>query len=265
MSLQTRICFIRPSALSSSCLLKCLTAFVALVFSVMAGAEQVVTLPTRAGVTQSYLLLYPNYAIPRMAAILFPGGNGFIGMSEVNGTVKLAQGGNFLVRTRAMMRDANFAVAVIDAPSDRQNSIGMDDTFRASDAHSTDIRAVMSDLADRFPGIEFYLVGTSRGTISAANLGAKIGSAVRGVVLTSALTVSDSVTAPGLSKFDYRTIGSKVLMVGNTEDACPSTPFSATANVSQTYGFPLITVHGGLPPTSVVLHSVWNLTDCWRG
>jgi pimeloyl-ACP methyl ester carboxylesterase len=195
-----------------SLVLKWFAGLLTMVLSLVAGAEQVVTLPTRAGVSQSYLLLYPTYATPKKAAILFPGGNGVIGLSEVNGAVKLAQGGNFLVRTRAMMRDANFAVAVIDAPSDRHNSSGMDDAFRASDDHKTDIGTVMSDLAIRFPGIAFYLIGTSRGTVSAGNLGAKLGPSVRGVVLTSPVTLADSITVPGLAGFDYKTIGSPMSM-----------------------------------------------------
>lgn len=228
-----------------------LALVLALLFPLPLLAEQVVTLATRTGVTQSYLQLFPTYATPQKLAVLFPGGNGVIGLSVVDGQAKLAIGGNFLVRTRTMMRDANIAVAVIDAPSDKQAN-GMSDTFRGSAEHATDVRAVIADMALRFPGIEVYLVGTSNGTMSAARLGAMLGTAVRGVVLTSPVTQGSDAFNPALSAFDYRAIAASVLMVGNADDGCPVTPYAATLQVSQQYGFPMITVRGGLPPTSLV-------------
>ena len=51
----------------------------------------------------------------------------------------------------------------------------MSDEFRLGDAHFTDISAVIEDLDKRFPGVPVFLIGTSRGTISAAALGARFG------------------------------------------------------------------------------------------
>jgi hypothetical protein len=224
--------------------------YLALLGSASALAEELITLPTRTGATQPYLLLHLNYSFPSAIAILFPGGNGVIGLTTVNGQATLAQKGNFLVRTRSMMRDSNVAVAVIDAPSDLQNSTGMSDAFRLGSVHSGDMAAVVADMKARFPGARVYLVGTSRGTISAAATGAALAAAVQGVILTSTITVAGSASSPGLTAFDYNTLKSPVLMVGHVNDGCSVSPYSGTLAVSQKYNYPIVTVNGGLAPTS---------------
>src|SRR4029077_7528512 len=93
-----------------------------------AGAEEIVTVSGRPGATQSYLLLH--YPSPQAVAVLFPGGEGLLGLRVEDGAVKFRQQGNFLVRTRTLLRDKQVAVAVVDSPSDRQRA-GMDDGFRA--------------------------------------------------------------------------------------------------------------------------------------
>jgi hypothetical protein len=221
----------------------------ALLCCASALAEEVITLSTRTGVTQSYLLLHLNYSFPSVIAILFPGGNGAMGLRTVNGQATLsALSGNFLVRTRSMMRDSNVAVAVVDAPSDLQ-TFGMADAFRLGSVHAGDIAAVVTDMKARFPGARVYLIGTSRGTVSAAATGAALGTAVQGVILTSTVTIADQ-GSPGLSAFDYSSIRSPVLMVGHATDGCSVTPYSDTLAVSQRFSYPIITVNGGLTPTS---------------
>ena len=51
----------------------------------------------------------------------------------------------------------------------------------------TDIAAVVSDLARRFPGVPLFLIGTSRGTISAGRWAHDFGQRVAGVVLTATM------------------------------------------------------------------------------
>ena len=215
-----------------------------------ARAEDVITLPTRTGVTQSYLLLHLNYSFPSAIAILFPGNGGLMGLKTVNGQATIsALSGNFLVRTRSMMRDSNVAVAIVDAPSDWQ-AFGMSDVFRLGSVHASDMAAVVADMKARFPGARVYLIGTSRGTVSAAAVGAALGSTVQGAILTSTVTIADSSASPGLSAFDYSAIKSPVLMVGHVDDGCSATPYSNTLAVSQKYNYPIIGVNGGLTPTS---------------
>ena len=216
-----------------------------------AGAQQeIVALSTRPGVTQSYFLT----SIPKnlqAVALLFPGSGGLIQLRSENGKPRFNQG-NFLVRSRSEFIKRGAVAAILDAPSDQQGGRGMSDEFRLGDSHFTDMTAVIGDLEKRFPGVPLFLVGTSRGTISAAALGAKLGQRAAGVVLTSSMfrqaPKNSQEPGPGLSRFDFTTIKVPSLFVHHVSDQCQSTPYGDAARLSDKY--PLITVFGGASPQS---------------
>jgi len=212
----------------------------------IAHGEEIVTLPTRDGVTQSFLLAAPAQNKPAAAAVLFPGGNGNIRLRTENGEIKFG-GGNFLVRSRLSFVDGGVAVAVMDAPSDE--SRGMDDRFRLGEKHAADITAVVAELKKRYPDTPVFLVGTSRGTISAAATGAALGGSVGGVVLTSTLYLA-ARSGPGLSNFDYGKLGVPVLLVHHVDDSCSVTPYREAQKLAESRHYPLVTVKGGLPAMS---------------
>lgn len=205
-------------------------------------AAELVSLPTRPGVTQSYWLFARPH--PKIIAVLFAGGDGALRLHRENGKVKFALKGNFLVRTRTLFRDDQFAVALVDAPSDHQ--VGMSDYFRMSRQHRQDIGAAVQDLRRRFPSAGIYLVGTSRGTVSVAHLGAALGKMIDGVVLTSTVFEAARSDKPGLSGFDFNALHGRVLLVHHVDDACPVTPYRDAQRFSRQ--FPLISVQGGLEP-----------------
>jgi len=207
------------------------------------AAEEIVTLTTREGVTQSFLLSIPGQP-PAAVAVLFPGGDGNIKLRVETGQIKFAAG-NFLVRSRGLFVDGGIVTAVMDAPSDQ--ATGMADWFRLSDKHAADVAAVVADLKKRFEKTPVYLIGTSRGTISAAAAGRTLGDNVAGVVLTSTLFLA-ARAGPGLSGFDFTTIKAPVLFVHNVDDGCKYTPYQSAKALGER--FPLITVHGGEPPRS---------------
>ena len=211
----------------------------------VAGAQEIVTLPTRDGVTQSFLLTVPSGDKPAAAAILLPGGQGLIRLSNEGGRIRLGEA-NFLVRTRQLFVERGVAAAVVDSPSDQPQ--GMDDWFRLSDKHVTDMRRVADDLTRRFPGTPVFLVGTSRGTVSAAAAGRVLGETIAGVVLTSTLFVGGRRAGPGLSGFDFTSVRAPVLFVHHADDGCRSTPYRNAKNLSAQ--FALITVNGGDPARS---------------
>ncbi len=212
--------------------------------------QEIVTLSTRPGVTQSYFLT----SMPKdlqAVAVLFPGSGGLINLRSENGQPKFGQG-NFLVRSRAEFVKRGVLAAIIDAPSDQQGGWGMSDEFRLGDAHFTDISAVIDDLDKRFPEVPVFLIGTSRGTISAAALGARLGPRPAGAILTSTMfrqaPRKSKEPGPGLSNFDFATIKIPVLFTHHVSDQCEVTPYSDAARLSDKY--PLITVYGGAPPQS---------------
>jgi len=212
-----------------------------------AVAEEIVTVSGRPGATQSYLLLY-DAPPPAAVAVLFPGGEGLLGLRVEGGTVKFRQHGNFLVRTRTLLRDRQVAVAVVDSPSDQQR-LGMDDGFRTGRAHVADVAAVVKDLRQRFPGAKIFLIGTSRGTISAAYAGRALSSAIDGVILTSSVFYGPRHGGGiGIASFDFAAIKAPLPFVHHRYDACRSCPYNVAESLGKTY--PLITVIGGKPAES---------------
>ena len=212
--------------------------------------QEIVALPTRAGVTQSYFLT----SIPKnlqAVALLFPGSGGVIQLRTENEKIRFNQG-NFLVRSRAESTKRGVVAALIDAPTDQQRGWGMSDDFRLGEKHLTDISAVVEDLEKRFSGVPLFLIGTSRGTISAAALAARFGQRTAGAVLTSTMfrqtPKNSKEPGQGLSKFDFVTIKVPLLFVHHVSDQCESTPYGEAARLSEKY--PLITVFGGASPQS---------------
>src|SRR5687768_5273086 len=80
------------------------------------SSPKVVDIPTRPGVTQRFVYIAPPNA--KATVILMTGGHGGL---EIGADGSFKRGGNFLVRTRQLFADAGLAVAVVDAPSDRQS------------------------------------------------------------------------------------------------------------------------------------------------
>jgi hypothetical protein len=174
-----------------------------------AAAEERIDLPTRPGVSQP---VYASFAArPAAMVILFPGGNGvYAGMR-----------GNFLVRVAPDLLRQGLTVLVADAPSDQAG--GMSRQFRASPAHATDIGAVVAWAKAR-SGAPVWLVGTSNGSISAANGAAAAGRQISGAVLTS------SVWAGGMAAVALEKIVVPVMVVHNRDDGCQASPFAGAAD-----------------------------------
>src|SRR5262249_54232236 len=143
--------------------------------------EQIRTIPTRAVVTESFVLIHPS-GPPVASLVLFMGGRGALGLQRGPLT---GRNTNFLVRTRQRFADKGFLVAVLDVPSDRtsQALVG----FRTGPEHATDVRALIAAL--RAEGrVPVWLVGTSMGSVSAASVAARLtDGGPDGIVLTSSV------------------------------------------------------------------------------
>jgi pimeloyl-ACP methyl ester carboxylesterase len=230
------------------------TVLGSLVWSLILGAalraQEIVSLPTRPGVTQAYFLAGLPKS-PEAVAVLFSGSGGFINLRKEEGQIKFG-GDNFLVRSRTEFTKRGVVAAVADAPTDQQRNWGMTDEFRRGGEHYTDIAAVIADLEKRFPKLPLFLVGTSRGSVSAAALGARFGEPVAGLVLSATMFRPagrrSNEQGPGLSGFDFATIKLPLLLVHHVSDPCVVTPYSDAARLSD--NFPLISVFGGSPPQS---------------
>lgn len=194
------------------------------------STPRVVDIPTRPGVTQRFVYIAaaaspsptnPNSA-PKASVILFAGGHGGL---QINDSGGFGRGGNFLVRTRQQFADAGFAVAVIDAPSDKQAPPFLSGN-RQTPEHTADVLAVIAWLRQQAP-VPVWLVGTSRGTQSAAYVATEVAPAQGGpdgLVLTSTMLTDNSGRAVPKMPLEKLTI--PVLVVHHEQDGCKLCAFS---------------------------------------
>jgi len=216
-----------------------------------AAARDIVTVPTRPGVTVRVLLVSPA-GEPAATLLMFPGGFGDNHFSERDGTI--VPGGNFLVRTARHFAARGILVAVIDTPSDEPK--GMDDAFRMGKAHVEDVTKVLQALEARAPA-PIFLAGTSRGTLSAAFLAASIKDPhVKGLVLTTSLGDAGRGRNRAVTVYDapLKRITMPVLVVHHQQDACWASPFGAATGIpaalSGSVKVDFVAVSGGDPPRS---------------
>ncbi len=228
-----------------------LTAFASLALAALgsvipAAAEDLITLPTRPGVTQAFYLSKPE-GPPVASVILFTGSEGRL---DQYGPVDHHHG-NFLVRSRDLFVARGFIVAVIDVPSDESG--GMSANFRNSTAHRRDIGVVVAYLRQATP-VPVWLIGTSMGTLSAANGATLAAGGPDGLVLTSSVMrptkkVTSTVFDSGPSQVKVPT-----LIIHNRDDGCHVCPFGDTAELLSRFSSAprkqLIAYEGGAPPIS---------------
>jgi len=156
----------------------------------------------------------PLYVMPHTGAvatlILLPGGDA--------GTGKVVDGiptsANFLVRSRAEFFARGFNVIVAFRASDLR---GLDYSYRISTEHVREIASVVA-YAKRNFAKPVWLVGTSRGTVSATAAAIALGEQeVQGLVLTSSVTSNKpgAIATQNITRLKIPT-----LVVHHKYDAC---------------------------------------------
>jgi hypothetical protein len=185
-----------------------------------AVAQRVVDVPTRPGVTQRFVLLAPQ--APRAAIILFAGGHGGLQIRD-DGDYGWGKG-NFLVRSRELFAQRDLAVAVIDAPSDRQTTPFLSG-FRQTPKHAEDVKGVIGWLREQLK-VPVWLAGTSRGTQSVGYLATQLSGreGPDGVVLTATILKDDRGRA--VPEMELNRIKIPVLVVHHEQDGCSHCAFS---------------------------------------
>jgi len=191
----------------------------ALVFLALAAPGEafeaaVKTLEPRPGVTESVLVVQPETP-PVASVILFAGGEGVINLQR-SGNPNWGRG-NFLVRSRGLLAQEGFLVAVLDVPSDHVSGYGR---FRVTKEHAQDVATVIAELRRQAP-VPVWLVGTSRGTVSAANAAARLrDGGPDGLVLTSSVTRQSRMVTHSVLDVDLAEIRVPTLIVHHRQDGC---------------------------------------------
>ena len=218
-----------------------------------AQAARLVSLDTPRGTRQAFILIRPS-GPPVAWAVLFAGGNGALGLKSASSMNWGAA--NFLVRSRMMFVGHGLGVAVVDAPSDRQD--GMNAIFRMGRAHAGDIGAIAAYLK-KDADVPVWLVGTSMGTFSAA-AGAIASAGVDGLVLTSTITRAKpdwKIAAShrdGVASMPLGRVTVPTLIVSHRKDGCDVTPSSDAAKLKdrlvKARKVEVVLLDGGSPPQS---------------
>ena len=210
------------------------------------ASEDTVELSPRVGETIKIRLTATDR--PVASVILFPGGDGNIGITRWG----IDKESNFLVRSRDMFADNGLMVAVVDAPSDKEGGAGMLYGFRTSTEHVTDIDAVIEHLQKR-ANIPVWLIGTSRGTESAAHIAIHTGKKIGGIVLTATVTERNK-KGTAVTKMELDKIRVPVLIASHKKDGCRVTPASGAKKIkSKLKNAPVVEIKyytGGKPPLS---------------
>jgi dienelactone hydrolase len=219
-------------------------ALLACALVAQASTPQVADIPTRPGVTQRILVITPDKA--KAAVILFAGGDGGI---QIRPDGSITRSGNFLVRSRQLFVDQSLTTVVIDAPSDRQSHPFLSG-YRQTDDHVTDVKAVIAWLRQQAK-IPVWLIGTSRGTQSAAHVATSLPvteGGPDGIVLTA--TVVNDSRSRDVTRMALDRIRIPVLVAHHREDSCRVCLYSDVPRLMEKLTTPprkeLITFDGGI-------------------
>lgn len=202
-------------------------------------SSKLVEIETRPGIALKLILIKPEK--PVASVILFAGGKGKLKLSSAFGRPFINGGKNiFVVRTRKDFAKHGLMVALVDMPSDYYKNVGKHywwidwpnrrELFRMSDEHAQDIKAIAAYLKNE-SNVPVWLVGTSRGTISATNGAIRIKDNIDGLVLTSSITRTKvewrriHATYPNyILDMRLNSITVPTLLVAHEDDKCISTP-----------------------------------------
>lgn len=191
---------------------------------------EVVTIETHQGTTTRYALAGPlagRAGEAPMVLVMLIGGGGYLKLDD-RGCPQLLNR-NVLVRMSPLLHGAGIATALVDAPSDMRSDEGLGG-FRIAAEHADDLGRIVADLRARTRG-QVWIVGHSRGTISAAGAAARLTgvAAPDGMVLLSAMMVGDtrarkSWVAQTVFSVDLEAIRAPVLVIGHAADNCLRSP-----------------------------------------
>lgn len=207
------------------------------------GQVEVRDLSTRPGVTMR--IAYAKAAAPVASAILFQGGGGDIGVFP-NGSIK--NDSAFLSGGIKRFTDKNVTVVLVDSPSDRNNLNG---DFRSSQEHADDVAAAIAFLRSESQ-LPIWAIGTSNGSLSAANASARLGNrGPDGIVLTASTTIYGPIKSLThlVTDAKLQDITVPALWVHHKDDQCKHTPHEAVpaliSSMTKSSRTELITVGGG--------------------
>ena len=186
-----------------------------------------VTVATHAATTTRYsysAARLADGARPDAAIVLLIGGGGTLRLND--GGCPQSLNGNVLVRSALLFQGAGFATALVDAPSDYTGEDGLAG-FRIDERHAVDLGKIMADVKARSGAKTVWLIGHSRGSLSAATAGVRLtgDAAPDGVILASAMMSGERGkrkpwAAQTVFDLPLESMRGALLVVGHEADNC---------------------------------------------
>ncbi len=174
----------------------------------------------------------------RALLLLLVGGGGHLNLDDQ--ACPRALRGNLLVRIQPALQAAGFVTVLVDAPAEWQGEDGLAG-HRAEPAHAAQLERLADALRTRHPALPLWLMGTSRGTISAVNAATRWRHAPELLVLVSPLLEGNpgarrSWVSQTVFELPLETLRVPTLLVGHAGDACLRSPPSRLPELLQRVG-----------------------------
>lgn len=202
--------------------------------------ERIISVTTIGGTTQAGVLSIRGDASEvRYLAVIIPGNPGILRPNEApDGSIRIRQVGNFLIRSRHHLVDNDIAALLVDCRSDFLQMC--EDGYQASDERVRDIEALVARTRSHLPAVaEAWIVSTSRGAIASAAVVKFAKTTFSGAIHTAGML--DRARELGL---DFRGAMPQFL-IHHSDDPCPVTPYSSARELAREREIPLITARGG--------------------
>ena len=201
--------------------------------------EHIITVPLPRGAEIRGLVSKRTGSHPDHVVLLFVGSPGILHLKEIEGKPVFDLKGNFVARARRHLNDDAIMTVLVDCPTDEWN--GCDARYRISAQYAGDIQALMAALTAELGAVKYYILGTSFGTVSTANLARSL--PLAGAVHSSSFAGPSKHTfASGMTGFDWNAAKVPQLFVHHRDDPCSATPYR---DLKSAIGdLPLITVTG---------------------
>ncbi len=210
--------------------------------------EELFTIDTREGVTQSFLLMEPVDKKPAAVVLVYVGHDGVAEFRKVGDRYAITSFNGGLPthgKFHKILTRRKIALAILAAPSDYET--GLTTEFRESKESAEDAAKVIAFLKKRY-GQKVYLYGHCRSTFSPAAVATNLKNRdLAGVILSSTRSQGRYGSVMELPK---GVINVPVLLVHHVDDPCDGTPYENIHKVKKFYeasspDVKLITVRGG--------------------
>jgi hypothetical protein len=172
---------------------------------------------------------------PAFVFVLLPGGTGLVDL-DAQGCPRALRG-NSLIRAIPKFLQGGAATALIDAPAEWRGQHGLS-TFRREPGHAEALGVAIKALRETYR-VPVWLLGTSRGAISAANAASRLAGAAApdGVILTSPVSQGARGNLPFVSQDVFQLplarIAIPLFALGHAGDTCVRSPPASVTRIAE--------------------------------